>query len=107
MLDIAVSRGGFRDKEISDIGFVRSGSNLADDLTKAMSQAALREALSSDYPSTVFSAVYHGRLWVGSTTEQLIRVVAALRSSASRPHSRSRVRRVASSCIKVVDADEV
>eukprot|EP00171_Calliarthron_tuberculosum_P023641 IDg23641t1 len=36
MLDIAAAREGFRDKVISDIGFVRSSSNLADGLTKKM-----------------------------------------------------------------------
>ena len=47
MLDIAAAREGFRDRIISDIGFVRSSQNLADGLTKSMSQAKLREVLVS------------------------------------------------------------
>eukprot|EP00171_Calliarthron_tuberculosum_P022337 IDg22337t1 len=47
MLDIAAAREGFRDKTISDIGFVRSASNLADGLTKPMSQAALQSVVST------------------------------------------------------------
>lgn len=47
MLDIAAAREGFRDKVISDIGFVRSSHNIADGLTKSMSQAALQNAVSS------------------------------------------------------------
>eukprot|EP00171_Calliarthron_tuberculosum_P000537 IDg537t1 len=47
MLDIAAAREGFRNKTISDIGFVRSSSNIADGLTKAMSQAALQSVVSS------------------------------------------------------------
>ena len=45
MLDIAASREAFRDKVISDIGFVRSNKNLADGLTKEMNQSALRKFL--------------------------------------------------------------
>lgn len=41
MLDIAAAREGFCDKTISDIGFVRSNHNIADGLTKSMSQASL------------------------------------------------------------------
>jgi len=47
MLDIAATREGFRNKVISDIGFVRSSNNLADGLTKAMSQAALQQVIST------------------------------------------------------------
>ncbi len=47
MLDIAAAREGFRDKVISDIGFVRSSHNLADGLTKSMSQAALQRVVSN------------------------------------------------------------
>lgn len=49
MLDIAAARDGFRDKIISDIGFVRSLKNLADGLTKPMSQAELQEVVSSGF----------------------------------------------------------
>lgn len=42
MLDIAAAREGFRDRLISDIVFVRSDKNIADGLTKVMSQAMLR-----------------------------------------------------------------
>ena len=47
MLGIAAAREGFRDKVISDIGFIRSSDNVADGLTKAMSQAALCDVLST------------------------------------------------------------
>lgn len=47
MLDIAAAREGSRDKVISDIGFVRSSQNIADGLTKSMTQAALRDAIST------------------------------------------------------------
>ena len=47
MLDIAVAREGFRNKFISDIGFIRSSKNIADGLTKSMSQAALQAAVST------------------------------------------------------------
>jgi len=47
MLDIAAAREGFRDRIISDIGFVRSSDNLADGLTKPMQQAALQRVLQS------------------------------------------------------------
>eukprot|EP00171_Calliarthron_tuberculosum_P022145 IDg22145t1 len=40
MLEIAAAREGFRDRTINDIGFVRSKHNIADGLTKPMSQAA-------------------------------------------------------------------
>ena len=49
MLDIAAAREGFKEKVISDIGFVRSSRNLADGLTKAMSQAALRQVVKSGF----------------------------------------------------------
>lgn len=49
MLDIAAAREGFRDRLISDIGLVRSGNNIADGLTKGMSQVALRHAVSTGY----------------------------------------------------------
>lgn len=38
MLDIAAARKGFRDKLISDIGFIRSNANVAYGLTKPMTQ---------------------------------------------------------------------
>ena len=47
MLDIAAAREGFRDRVISDIGFVRSSHNLADGLTKPMQQASLQKVLKS------------------------------------------------------------
>jgi len=46
-LDIAAAREGFGTKVISDIGFIRSSKNLADGLTKSMSQAALQQVISS------------------------------------------------------------
>lgn len=49
MLDIAASQQVFRDKVISDISFARSQERVAGSLTKAMSQAALRAAVSSGY----------------------------------------------------------
>ena len=45
MLDIAAAREGFRDKVISDIGFVRSSLNIANGLTKAMQQRSLQQVL--------------------------------------------------------------
>lgn len=45
MLDVAAAREGFRDRVISDIGFVRSSQNVADDLTKDMSQAVLQRII--------------------------------------------------------------
>ena len=47
MIDIAAAREGFKRKEISDIGFVRSSNNIADGLTKAMNQSALLRILST------------------------------------------------------------
>lgn len=49
MIDIAAAREGFCDKVISDIWFVRSSRNLADGLTKSMSQAALRDVLDTGH----------------------------------------------------------
>lgn len=48
MLDTAAARDGFRDKVNSDIGFIRSSRNIADDLTKSISEAALQAAVSTD-----------------------------------------------------------
>ena len=45
MMDFAVAKEGFRNKEISDIGFVRSNDNVADGLTKKMHQKALMDVL--------------------------------------------------------------
>lgn len=53
MLDIAAARQGFKGKTISDIGFVRSSLNTADGLTKSMSQAALRQKMSSGHLKAV------------------------------------------------------
>lgn len=47
MLDIAAAREQFRNKDVSDIGLVRSSDNLADGLTKCMHQAALRDVIRS------------------------------------------------------------
>lgn len=51
MLDIAAAREAFRDKTISDIGFVRSSHNIADGLTKAMSQASIRQVIATGHLS--------------------------------------------------------
>ena len=45
MLDIHAAREGYRTREISNIGFVRSSSNLADGLTKEKMQKALFQLL--------------------------------------------------------------
>ena len=45
IIDIAAAREVFKDHLISYIGFVRSFSNIADGVTKAMSQAALQDVL--------------------------------------------------------------
>lgn len=45
-LDIAAARDCFKNKIISDIGFVCSDSNIVDELTKRMHQHALQELLS-------------------------------------------------------------
>lgn len=47
MLDIACTREGFKTHAINDIGFIRSSENIADCLTKAMSQASLAQVLKS------------------------------------------------------------
>ena len=47
MLDIAAAREGFKDKTISDVRFVRSSKNIADGLTKHMSQAVFRQVIDS------------------------------------------------------------
>lgn len=49
MLDIGAAREAFRDKIISDIGFVRSHLNIADGLTKPMCQSLLRDTISTRY----------------------------------------------------------
>ena len=45
VIDMAAARDGFKDHLISDIGFVRSFSNIANGLMKEMSQAALKDVL--------------------------------------------------------------
>lgn len=47
ILDIAAAREVFLDKGISDIGFVRSGKNVSDGLTKSIIQAILRREVFS------------------------------------------------------------
>lgn len=47
MIDIASAREGFKNRDISDIGFVRSGHNIADGLTKSMNQSSLMLCLRS------------------------------------------------------------
>lgn len=47
MLGIAAARQGFRDKVISNIGFVRSNNNIADVLTKPTQREVLRDALTT------------------------------------------------------------
>lgn len=49
MLDIAAVREAFREKTISDIGFVRSSHNVADGLTNAMSQKLLHQILKTGF----------------------------------------------------------
>lgn len=49
MLDISAAREGFKDKNISDIGFVRSSQNIADGFTKSMSQASIRQVVATGY----------------------------------------------------------
>lgn len=49
MLHIPAAREGFRDNLTSDIGFVRSNSNIADGLTNPMNQAALRNVLNNEF----------------------------------------------------------
>lgn len=45
MLDIACAREGFKNHEISNIGFIGSSNNLADGLTKKMSQEGILQAV--------------------------------------------------------------
>ena len=45
MLDISCAREGFKNHEISNIGFIRSSFKLADGLTKKMSQESLLKVL--------------------------------------------------------------
>lgn len=45
MLYIAAAHEGFKERVISDIGFVKSSQNIADGLTKSMQPAALRSVL--------------------------------------------------------------
>lgn len=47
ILEIAAAREGFNNKTISDIGFIRSTANIADDLTKQMEQAIIMTVVSS------------------------------------------------------------
>lgn len=47
-LEVASARQGFKDKTISNIGFVRSSNNIADGITKKMNQAVLRDVIESD-----------------------------------------------------------
>ena len=49
MLDIAAAREGFKTKTISDIGFVGSSPNIADGLTKSMTQAAIHHVIATGY----------------------------------------------------------
>lgn len=46
MLHIAAALEGFRDKFIYEIGFVRSGNNVADSLAKYMNQEKLCNVIS-------------------------------------------------------------
>lgn len=45
MLDVAAAREGFRDKILSDMGFVRTNHNIADSLMKSMLQSLLQKIL--------------------------------------------------------------
>lgn len=49
MLDIAAARERFTDKKISDIGVVSTAQNVADGLTKSMSEGLLRQAMRSGF----------------------------------------------------------
>ena len=49
MLDIAVAQEGCMPKTVSDIGFVRSSQNIADELTKSMTQAAIHNGIATGY----------------------------------------------------------
>ena len=46
-LDISTTREGFGDKVISDIGFLRSSSNIADGLKKPMQQRSVQNVFTS------------------------------------------------------------
>lgn len=48
MLDIAAARTAFKDKVIFDLGCVQRCKNIADGLTKSISQATLRQVMISD-----------------------------------------------------------
>lgn len=49
LLDNGAAREGVKDKVISDIGFVRSTQNVADKLTKSMSQGLLGGVVSRGF----------------------------------------------------------
>lgn len=61
MLDVAAAREGFKNQDISNIGLVRSESNVADGLTKQMAQATLRTILehSTHTPNPVQWIIRH------------------------------------------------
>lgn len=54
MVDISAAREGYKSGCISYIGFVRSHNNMEDGLTKPMSQAALRNVLSTGTHIPIF-----------------------------------------------------
>ena len=45
MLDVACAREGFKNRDINNIGFIRSENKLADGFTKHMSQAILLKTI--------------------------------------------------------------
>ena len=47
MLDVYAARQGYKQQDISNIGFVRSNQNISDRLTTSMNQEALRNAITS------------------------------------------------------------
>ena len=47
MLDIYATRQGYKEQEISNIGFVRSNHNIADGLKKSKNQEVLRNVIST------------------------------------------------------------
>lgn len=47
MLDIFTAREGFKDKVISDIGFTRGSTKIADVITKGMAKASLRTVIAA------------------------------------------------------------
>lgn len=53
MLNISAAREGFRDKLISDVGFVKSSANIANGLTKPICQAVHRHVLTSTFLDVV------------------------------------------------------